>query len=118
MSSVLANLGNLHIVTGQITVTSGTWALTSNDGSVTLTDNGAGDVSVNFVHAFLSAPIVVASMLKAAPEATVFHGVTVEAVTTALATFQWHHDTAATNSLADPDDGDGCHFIAIGVRNN
>jgi hypothetical protein len=117
-SGVLANLGQLHIVTGRITVTTNTWTLTDNDGSATLTDVGAGNVTVNFVDAFTSAPAVVCQPLKATHEATVFYDVVVETCTTTACEFVFHHDTAGTNTTADPDDGDGWMFIAIGLRNN
>jgi hypothetical protein len=122
MSALLEDLGQLHIVTGLVTVTTNVWTLTSNDGSLTLTDNGAGDITLNFVEAFLSAPTVVATAVKASPEATVTHYVIVQSVTTTAVTFQFHHiqDTASTTgvSAADPDNGNGWYFIAIGKRNN
>jgi len=117
MSAVLGDLGQLHIVTGKITVTTNTWTLTTNDGSATLTDDGDGLQSVNFVEPFLSAPTVIATAITAT-EATTFNVVEVVTVTTTIASFAYNHDTAATNSVADPDNGEGWYFIAIGLRNN
>ena len=118
MSRVLDDLGNLHIVTGRITVTSNSWTLASNDGSASLTDIGAGNVSVTFGQAFLSAPRVVCQTLKGTHEADVFYDCVVETTSTTGFEIVFHHDTAGTNTTADPDDGNGCDFIAIGVRNN
>ncbi len=118
MSSALDSLGQLHIVTGLITVNTNTWTLVTNDGSATLTDDGAGLQSVNFVEPFLSAPVITTSVLKATTEATVFHAVEVVTVTTTIASFAFHHDTAATNTVADPDNDDGWYFVAIGLRAN
>jgi hypothetical protein len=117
-SSVLQNLGNLHIITGTITVTSNTWTLAASDDTTTLTDIGPGNVSLTFSPAFLAAPAVVATPLKATHEATVFYNIKVEAVSTTTVEFVNHHDTAGTNTTADPDDGDGWMFIAIGLRDN
>ncbi len=117
-SSLLDQQGQMHIITGKITVNSDTWTLTTNDGSATLTDNGAGDVTVNFVEPFLSAPACTATPIKATHEATVFYNVKIEQLTTALVQFHFHHDTAGTNTTADPDDDDGWSFIVVGLRDN
>ena len=122
-SKVLNNLGNLHIVTGTITVNSGTWALTTNDSTCTLTDIGAGNVRVNFGENFVSAPSVTATILKATSEAQVIKNVIVENTTTALSEFVHHSfddsGAGATDiTTVDPDDDDGFMFVAIGVRNN
>ena len=123
MSSVLADLGNLHIVTGTITVTTDVWTLTSNDGSASLNDLGAGNVSVTFGQAFLSAPAVVVATLKATHEAAVTKDVVVESVSTTTVEFVNHSiddsGAGATDlTTVDPDNGDGWMFIAIGLRNN
>jgi hypothetical protein len=123
MSSVRQDLGQLHIVTGKITVNSNTWTLSSNDGSASLNDIGAGNVSVTFGQAFLSAPAVVVSNLKATHEAAVYKSVTVESVTTTTAEFVCHSiddsGAGATDvTTVDPDDDDGFHFIAVGLRDN
>jgi hypothetical protein len=124
MASALNDtLGQLHIVTGKVTVSSAVWTMTSNDGSATLSDLGAGNVRVNFVDPFLTAPTVVASVLKGTHEAAVVKSVMVESVTTTTAEFVCHSiddtGTGATDlTTADPDTDDGFHFIAIGLRNN
>ncbi len=122
-SKVLNNLGSLHIVTGTITVNSGTWALTTNDATCTLTDIGAGNVSVTFGENFLAAPTVVASFLKATHEAAVVKDVLVELVNVSTAEFVVHSldDSGAGETdiaTVDPDDDDGFMFVAIGHRNN
>ena len=117
MSSLLSEMGQLHIVRGTITVNSGTWTLSDNDGSSTLTDLGLGNVRVDFGDAFLSAPTVVATALKATAEAAEAHYVYVEAVTTTTCEFKFYH-LPATPDEQDPDDDDGWMFIAIGLRNN
>jgi hypothetical protein len=114
-SSVLQNLGSLHIVTGRIIYTSGAPALTSNDASATVADTGSGNCTVTLGQAFRSAPAVVAQYLKATEE-TVLHTVAVEQATTTALEFRIHSDTAGTNALADPADGDGIMFMAVGVR--
>lgn len=117
-SGALDNLGQLHIITGRITVTTNTWTLTCNDSTTTLTDIGAGNVSLTFGQEFLSVPAVVATPLKATHEATVFYDVVVEAASATGCEFVNHHDTAGTNTTADPDDGDGWMFIVVGLRSN
>jgi hypothetical protein len=123
-SSALENLGRLHIVTGRIIYTGGVPALTTNDGSATVADTGAnGNSTVTFGDAFLSAPQVTAQYLKATNSATVVHHVTVEQATTTTAEF-WVHTVTDTGAgvtdlaNADPADGDGIMFTAIGLRNN
>jgi hypothetical protein len=80
-SKVLQNLGQLHIVTGTITVSSGTWSLVSNDPTATITDDGLGNAGVLY-EAFTAAPVCVVSMLKATVEAASTYVVNVESVTT------------------------------------
>lgn len=121
-SKVLRNLGNLYIITGTITVTTNVWTLTSNDGNLALTDIGAGNVSVTY-DAFLTAPTVLVSPLKATHEAAVIKPVLVESVSTTVAEFVCHSidDTGAGTTditTADPDNGDGFTFAIIGVRNS
>ena len=121
-SAVLANLGQLHVVTGRIIYTTAVPALTSNDGSATVADTGVGIPTVTFGDAFLAVPQVFASYLKATPVATALQTVTVTAATTTTATFyiQSVLDTGAgVTDLAvfDPADGDGIMFTAIGMRN-
>ena len=122
-SKALLNLGQLHIVTGRIIYTTNVPALTCNDGSATVVDTAIGIPTVTFGDAFLTAPQVTASYLKATPVATALQSVTVTAATTTTATFyiQSILDTGAgTTDLAvfDPADGDGIMFTAIGLRNN
>jgi predicted RNA methylase len=121
-SAVLANLGQLHIVTGRILYTTGVPALTSNDGSATVADTGTGNPTVTFGDAFLTAPQVVASYFKITGEAATTQAVTVEQATTTIAEFKIHSvidSGAGTTDLAlfDPADGDGIMFIAVGMRN-
>lgn len=122
-SSALSNLGNLHIVTGRVTYTTGVPALSSNDGSATIADTGTGNATVTFGTPFLSAPRVFAQYVKATHSAAQIHTVTVEQVTTTVAEFRvlLADDTGAgTTDVTSPDpaDADGFDFIAIGLRNN
>lgn len=112
MSSVLSDLGNLHVVTGKIT---GGDTLASNDGSATLTDNGTGDWTVNFGQAFLSAPIVTATCVVATVAATDINEVTVESVTATDVTFitRTYTQNATVAAAADIN----INFTAIGLRN-
>jgi hypothetical protein len=118
MSSVLSDLGNLHIVYGTIIYTSGVPALASNDGSATVADTTTGVATVTFGQAFLSAPAVVPAPLKATEAATFNNSVVLDSVSTTTAVFRFKIDNAGTNSTADPADTDGCTFIAVGLRNN
>jgi len=120
MSSVLKNLGQLHIVAGKVDGT-GTAALTSNDGSATMVDNGTGDYTVTFGEAFLAVPAVAVSHIDATLATTNANGVQIKAVSTASVQFNaWNMTISGTdatdhaNAAFDLD----FHFIAVGMRNN
>lgn len=114
-SSLLDQMGRLHIVTGVITG-AGTASVASNDGSLTLTDNGTGDYTITFGDVFTSAPQVVAN------------GVDTFAATDGAAVISIV--SAATNAIqfnaikAGDEDSNGAladmsvHFIVIGMRDN
>jgi hypothetical protein len=110
----------LHIVYGRILYTTGVPALTSNDGSASVADTGSGNCTVTFGQAFLSAPQVIASPLKATHDAADQDSVTVEQATTTTAEFRFllTNDAGAASNVTSPDpaDGDGLMFIAIGLR--
>ena len=115
------NLSSLHIIAGRITVTSNTWTLTSNDPTLTLSDLGAGNVSIEYGKNFIATPRVIASTLKGTHEATVTKHVTIESNSTSSTEFRFHSfdDTGAGTSditQVDPDNGDGCDFIVVGER--
>jgi hypothetical protein len=82
MSSVLKNLGQLHIVTGAVAADGE--SMTSNDGSASIATNGPGDFTVTFGQPFLSAPVVSASVVDAAVAATEAVGVSVVALTSSM----------------------------------
>ena len=116
-SKVGQNLGQLHIITGNCTVASGTWTLNDcSDPTATITDDGLGNAGVLY-EAFLTAPGCVVSMLKATVEATSTYVANLESVTTTNVVFQCHEIALASDDK-DPDDNDGFAFIIIGIRNN
>ncbi len=88
-SSVLANLGTLHIVTGRITYSTGTPSLTSNDPTATVADTGTGNATVTFGQAFSAAPQIFVEALKATHSATTHNTVICEQATTTTAEFRW-----------------------------
>jgi hypothetical protein len=98
-SSVLHNLNELHIVQGRITYSSGVPSVTSNDGSLTVTDTGAGDVRITYA-AFLTAPQVIASPLKGTHSATTHNAVSVETVSTTTCDFRWMEATGTATHPA------------------
>lgn len=116
MSSVLSDLGNLHIVTGVITGSGTDSTMTTNDGSAELTGNGTGDYTVTFGSTFLSAPVVVASPVVATVAATDINEVTVESIATSSVTFIYRTYTQNATVAAAADGN--ITFAAIGLRNN
>ena len=119
MSSVLKDLGQLHVVAAKVVGIS-TASITSNDGSATLTDNGTGDYTVTFGDAFLSVPAVSATVIDATISTAAAQGIVITAVATGSVQFQTWQTTLATagtdivNAATDLD----FHFIAVGMRNN
>jgi hypothetical protein len=115
MSSVLSDLGNLHIFTAVVAADGET--MTSNDGSATIATNGVGDFTITFGQAFLSAPVVTATALDATYAAATDGPY--NASLTAVATTSVQIQTAKGGDA----DADGaavdaiCHVIAIGLRN-
>lgn len=119
MSSVLSDLGNLHIVTGIITGSGTDSTVESNDGSVSITGNAAGDYTITFGSAFLSTPVMSVNAVAALGTTTDYATDGVKAMLDTVST-----DSAIINVVEDTggtDDGvqaDGnVHFIAIGLRN-
>jgi hypothetical protein len=122
MSTILSNLGQASLVTGSVTVSAGTdAALTSNDGSASLTRNAAGNYTVTFGHAFLSAPVVTANALLTVGTATEYAtdaiGVVIDAVATNSLEFNVIDVTDATTNGLLVDTGT-VHFMAFGLRDN
>ena len=115
-SSALTNLGNLHIVAGRITYTAGIPALICNDESTAIIDTGTGIAQVTFGDPFLAAPAVVANYRKLSETGTTIPTVVVAVASPTSMIFIFKIDAAGSNSTADPADGDGCNFIAIGMR--
>lgn len=118
-SSVLGNLGMLHVVTGTVNASQGTDAtLSSNDASATLARDGTGQYTVTFGQAFMSAPVIVAQTVDATFATTAAH--TASVLASASGTAQFDIVTTTTNgtatdilsALADIDFG----FVAIGLR--
>lgn len=121
-SSLLSNLGQLHVVTGKITASAGTdAALTSNDGSASLTRNATGNFTVTFGQPFLSAPIVTASpVLTVTPTdgyGTDMIGVVVDAIATNSVELNVVDMSDATTN-GDLSDAGTITFIAVGMRDN
>ncbi len=123
-SKVNSNLGVLQIIAGNITVSSGTWTLDDQSDAVTLTDIGAGNVSLQFNYPFISAPVVVCSILKLTPDETdVVKHVLVESISTTECEFVHHsidHTTSGVCDIVtvDPDDADGWEFLIVGTANS
>ena len=122
-SSLQDSLGQGHLVFGKITSSAGTAAtLTSNDGSATMSRAAAGDYTVTFGDAFLTAPLVVANIVDATFATTATHTVVVKASATGsvqfnMATLTLTGATTSADSLALADGGD-ISFMAFGLRNN
>ena len=117
-SSLMDNLGQMHLVHGKITGSDATdAALTCNDGSATLTRNAAGDYTVTFGEVFLSAPTVTGSAvfsLGTATAATDAPTVTMESVDTNAVVFNVVETCAGTTGIQLDAD---MYFIAVGMRN-
>lgn len=94
------NVGQLHIVYGRVTYSSGTPTLTSNDGSASVADTGTGNAIVTFGQAFLSAPQIMCSALKGTHSATTQNSVTCEQATTTTAEFRWMEATGTATHPA------------------
>lgn len=117
MSSNLNNLGQGH--TFSAVVAADGESMTSNDGSASIATNGAGDFTITFGQAFLSAPIVVAQVVDATDSTDAAHSAAV--VVAATGSVQIQTKTTVTNgtateilsSLADL----VCNVIAVGSRN-
>ena len=115
-SSVLQNLGRLHIFTAVVAADGA--SMTSNDGSATIATTSAGLFTITFGDAWLSAPAVVATCLDATYTGVtdgVFNASITSLTTTALAVQtatggDAGADGAATDSIV--------HVIAVGLRNN
>ena len=113
----LGDSGHTQIVAGSVTGSSGTdAAITSQDGSLTLTVGGTGDFTITFGSAFLSAPVVVGNVVDATYAATDGPHV-VEIAAVAATDVQLRivdaGGSAADGAVADLD----FHFMAIGKRN-
>ena len=87
-SSVLDQLGQLHIVRGRVIYTTQVPALTSNDGSASIVDTGVGNSTITWGEAFLSAPVIHATPLTATGAPLSQDYVTVEQATTTTAEFK------------------------------
>jgi len=118
-SSLLDNMGQLHIVTGIVDATGD--AMTCNDGSATIATNGAGDFTVTFGQAFSSVPTCSASVVDATVDGAEAVGVSIVAAATgSLQLTSWittlvnETDTDITNTATDL----VVHFTAIGLRDN
>ena len=112
--------GQHQMVAGSIDASAGTDAvLTSADGAATMTRNDAGDYTVTFGAAFLSAPIITATPVDATFSTDETHMVTGVAVN--ATDVQFNVITTTTNAtatdiasaLADID----FHFMCVGARN-
>jgi hypothetical protein len=111
----------LHVVTASVNAVAGTDAVvTTNDGSVTLTRDAAGDYTLTFGDAFLSTPTVIAQTVDATFATTAAHVATV--LSSATNTAHINIITVTTNgtatdilsALADIN----FSVIAVGLRNN
>jgi len=122
-SSLLDQMGQMHIVTGLITATDATdAALTSNDGSATLTRVAAGEYTVTFGDVFLSAPHAVGTAVQALGTATVSTDsvvILIESVATNAVTFNCVDVVGGTDATQGAQsDAGNIEFIVVGQRNN
>ena len=114
-SSVLQNLGQLHIFTATVAANGET--MTSNDASASIATTSAGLFVITFGEAWLSAPTVILTALDASyaqPEGVLNASITT--LTTTALTVQ-----TATGGDADADGAAAdaiVHVIAIGARTN
>jgi len=113
-SKLLSRLGQLHIVTGSVSADLDT--LTCNDGSATITNNGAGDCTVTFGDVFLSTPIVVTAPVGtgAATLGAPYAAVAASATNSVQFSIGLTGDTDTVPSVVDGAFG----FVAIGLRDN
>jgi hypothetical protein len=118
MSSVLKNLGQLHIVTGAVAADGE--SMTSNDGSASIATVSAGLFTVTFGQPFLSAPVVTCSVVDATWSTDAANGCNVVSVATNTVQIQaWEAVTngTATDILNVATDLP-VQFIAVGMRDN
>ena len=116
MSDAFGDSGNYQVSAGKVAASAGT--LTTNDGSASIADNGTGDFTITFGHAFLSAPFVTANIVDPTDSTDAAHSVAIAAVT--ATDVQFNVKTTVTNgtatdivsALADVD----FHYMAIGKR--
>jgi hypothetical protein len=116
----------MHIVTGTVLYTSQVPALVCNDPTATVADTGIGIATVTMAASFLSDPVVIAQATKGTEAATTNNIAVVDSVTNTttagseslVIVLRYKEDAAGTAATADPADGDGIHFVCIGLRNN
>ncbi len=116
MSSVLDNLGNLHIFTARVDADGD--GMTSNDGSASVATTSAGLFTITFGQAWLSVPTVHLTALDATYTGVtdgVFNASITSITTTALVVQtatggDAGADGAATDAIT--------HVICVGLRNN
>ena len=114
MSSVLSDLGNLHIFTAVVAADGA--SMTTNDGSASLATIGDGTFTITWGTAFLTAPTVNATCVDAySKDTTGVCNASITSLSTTALVLQAAHggDSGADGAPVDAI----IHVIAIGVRN-
>ena len=116
MSSVLGDLGNLHIMTAVVAADGA--SMTSNDGSATIATIGPGTFTITFGQAWRSAPTVIATALEASysKDTTGVLNASITSITTTALVIQTAHggDAAADGIAVDAI----VHVSCFGTREN
>lgn len=115
MSSLISNLGNLHIFTA-VTNSGGT-SITSNDATATIATGGDGLFTITFGEAWLAAPVVGLTGLDPSYDGNsegILNASITSITTTALVVQTAYGGDAALDGVAQ----DAIvHIVAIGKRN-
>lgn len=114
-SSLENNLGQGHIIAGNITASAGTAAVvTVNDRSVTVTRTATGDYTLNFGQAFHSVPAAVFTAVNATFATTKQKTVEIVSAATDSVRVSLVDMNGTVTALTDQD----FHFVIFGKRDN
>ena len=114
MATAALDDGMTAIISGQ-KGGAGTPTLTTTDGAATISDNGVGDYTINFVAAFNSTPTVVATVIDATVATDAIDTIVIVAVTSTDVQFNTL-TTTGTSVLPTAAEID-FHFMVVGKRN-
>lgn len=122
MTTAVNEQSKLNVVYGNITASDGTdAALTTNDGSATLARNAAGNFTVTFGDAFLSAPSVVASPVLTVGAATTYGTDAIGVIVDAVATNSFEVNVFTVDDSTDNGDlvdAGTVQFVVVGLRDS